>query len=143
MPLQEKLLLVAVFIHVALILITGFALGGGRVAAVRSGEVRVKDIALDGSRWPEHLRKRANNYQNQFELPVLFYVLVALLVATNLIDAVQVLLAWIFIALRLLHSFIHMGTNNVRNRFYAFAASAAVLSIMWIWFALRVLAVGS
>ena len=143
MPLQVKLLLTAVFLHVALIFITGYALGGARVKAVRSGEVRLKDIALDNSKWPEALRKRANNYQNQFELPVLFYALVAFLIATGVTDPLQVVLSWVFVVCRLVHAYIHMGTNNVRDRFYAFAASAGVLFLMWVWFAARVLALGA
>lgn len=135
-----KLLLLPVFVHVASILVAVFSLGLARVAAVRSGEVRIKDIALDDSAWPERLRKRGNNYRNQFELPVLFYALVAFLLSTGLADAAAVILAWIFVLSRLVHSYIHTSSNYVRYRFYAFASSAAVLVLMWIWFAIRLYA---
>jgi hypothetical protein len=114
--------------------------GRGRVSAARRGEVRLSDVALDSSKWPDDLRKRANNYQNQFELPVLFYVLIAFLLATRLADAVQVILAWVFLFSRLVHSYIHTGKNVVVDRFYAFLASVVTLMAMWIWFAVRLLA---
>jgi hypothetical protein len=136
---MEKLLLLAAFLHVALIFLLVFLTGGGRVFAARRGEVRLREVALDNSKWPEHLRKRANNYQNQFELPVLFYILIAFLLATRLVDAVQVILAWTFLFSRFVHSYIHTGKNVVVDRFYAFLASVLILMAMWIWFAVRVL----
>ena len=45
-------------------------------------------------------RQAEYNYQNQFELPVLFYVLMILLLITRKADYVMVMLAWIFVALR-------------------------------------------
>jgi hypothetical protein len=138
MPL-DKLLLLPALIHVGLVFFLVFMTGGGRVAAARRGEVRLKDVALDASKWPDHLRKRANNYQNQFELPVLFYALIAFLLATRLVDAVQVILAWMFLITRLVHTYIHIGRNVVIDRFYAFVASVITLLAMWVWFALRIL----
>jgi hypothetical protein len=134
---NDKLILLPALIHVALIFFLVIATGRGRVLAVRKGEVRLSEIALDGSRWPDQLRKRANNYQNQFELPVLFYVLIALLIATRLVDPVQIIFAWLFLLSRLVHSYIHTGKNILLDRFYAFVASVLTLMTMWIWFAVR------
>jgi hypothetical protein len=136
---HDKLLLLPAFIHVGLVFLLVFMTGGGRVAAARRGEVRLSDVALDSSKWPDRLRKRASNYQNQFELPVLFYALIAFLLATRMADAVQVILAWLFLLCRLVHSYIHVGKNVVVDRFYAFLASVLTLLAMWVWFALRLL----
>ena len=135
----EKLLLLPAFLHVGLIFLLVFWTGRGRVAAARRGEVRLKDVAIDSSKWPDHLRKRANNYQNQFELPVLFYVLIAFVLAARMVDAVQVILAWVFLVSRLVHSYIHTGKNVVIDRFYAFLSSVFTLMAMWAWFAIRYL----
>jgi hypothetical protein len=117
---NDKLILLPALIHVALIFFLVIATGRGRVLAVRKGEVRLSEVALDGSHWPDPLRKRANNYQNQFELPVLYYILIALLLATRLVDAVQIIFAWLFLLSRLVHSYIHTGRNILVDRFYAF-----------------------
>jgi hypothetical protein len=140
--MSDAAMLGPVFVHVALVLAVLIATGRGRVAAVRAGEVRLRDVALDSSRWPERLRKPANNYQSQFELPVLFYALVALLVATGLADGVSLVLAWAFVASRLAHSYIHIGANYPPHRLVAFAAGVAILAAMWLWFALRLYVIG-
>ena len=140
--MSDAAMLGPVFVHVVLVLTVLIATGRGRVAAVRAGEVRLKDVALDSSRWPERLRKPANNYQSQFELPVLFYALVALLVATGVADGVSLLLAWTFVASRLAHSYVHIGTNYPPHRLVAFTAGVAILAAMWLWFALRLYVIG-
>ena len=140
--MSDAALLAPVFVHVVLVFALVIVTGRGRVAAVMAGEVKLKDIALDSSRWPERLRKPANNYQNQFELPVLFYALVALVIATSLSDRAFVILAWGFVLSRLVHSTIHLGSNYPPHRLYAFAAGLAVLAAMWLWFALRLYVTG-
>ena len=72
-------LLLPAFTHVALVFFVGGRMGRARFQAARAGLVKVKDIAVDGAKWPEDVKKIANNYQNQFEVPVLFYALLPLL----------------------------------------------------------------
>jgi hypothetical protein len=140
--MSDAAMLAPVFVHVVLVVGLVIATGRGRVAAVTAGEVRLKDIALDSSKWPERLRKLGNNYQNQFELPMLFYAVIALLIAIGLADGVSLVLAWAFVASRLVHSFIHVGTNNVVHRLFAFGAGLAALAAMWLWFAVRLYVTG-
>ncbi|HUE46479.1 MAG TPA: MAPEG family protein [Aestuariivirgaceae bacterium] len=140
--MTDAAMIAPVFVHVVLVVALVIATGRGRVAAVKAGEVTLKDIALDSSRWPERLRKLSNNYQNQFELPVLFYAGVALLIATGLADGISLVFAWGFVASRLVHSFIHVGTNNVVHRLYAFGAGLAALVALWLWFGLRLYVIG-
>ena len=64
MTLTQALLLPA-FVHVAMIFLIGFRMGRARFRAARAGQVKVKDIAVDNSRWPEEVKKIANSYQNQ------------------------------------------------------------------------------
>jgi hypothetical protein len=78
----------------------------------------------------------ANNLANLFEMPVLYFALVPLLLLTRHGDHIQVALAWAFVALRALHSFIHIGPKKVIPRFAAYLASCVVLSAMWIGFAI-------
>lgn len=46
-----------------------------RVGALRSRRARLADIALSNDQWPDDVRKVSNNMHNQFESPILFYVL--------------------------------------------------------------------
>jgi hypothetical protein len=77
----------------------------------------------------------ADNYQNLFEAPVLFYVVCLAIAITGTESLLQIGLAWLYVLLRSIHSYIHVTYNRVMHRFAAFAASGAVLVAMWTVFA--------
>lgn len=83
----------------------------------------------------EPVEMAANNLTNLFEMPVLYFALVPLLLLTHHAGHIEVALAWAYVALRALHSVIHVGRGKVPLRFLVYLASCAVLSAMWIGFA--------
>ena len=83
--------------------------------------------------------RAADNFRNLFELPVLFYAALFVAALTGLVTPVSLALAWIFVALRVLHSAIHCGYNKVMHRFYAYVAGGFVLFALWAWLGLRLL----
>lgn len=87
-------------------------------------------------RYFEPVEMPANNYRNLFEMPVLYFALVPLLLITNQDSRVQVILAWIYVAIRVAHSFVHIGPKKVPVRALLFVASGVVLMAMWIGFAI-------
>ena len=75
--------------------------------------------------------RAADNYKNLFEMPVLFYALCAALLITNSMTTPMIIAVWVYVAMRYIHSFIHIGYNHVMHRFYVFAASMMLLGGMW------------
>jgi hypothetical protein len=142
MMTPAKWLLLPAFLHFSLVMAVGARLARARFAAGRAGLIDRKKIALDNSAWPENVRKLSNNYANQFELPVLFYAVIAFQVATGIVDGVAIALAFAFVATRLVHTIIHTGGNPVRLRFRAFFAGLLCIVLMWTWFAVRLYVTG-
>jgi len=132
-------LLLPVFVQVALTFALMGWMASHRVAAMRGGEVRARDIALREPKWPARATQIGNAFHNQFELPVLFYALVALILVTSTNNTAFVILAWAFVAARLVHAYNHTGSNVVDKRFYAMATGMVILLAMWIIFAVRIL----
>ena len=108
-----------------------------RAALVRK-EVHSRDIALREPNWPVRATQFANSYLNQFEMPVLFYVLTVLVLFTRQADLVFLILSWIYVILRIIQAWIHVTSNRVSYRGLAFGASSLVLLAMWIMFAMRI-----
>lgn len=129
MSVMEVLL--PVFVQVILTLYVAFVLAYHRVSAVRSGELRGKKIALREPNWPEQTLRVSNNYLSQFELPVLFYVLMILLLITRQADFIQMTLAWIFVVSRIAHAYVHLTSNRINLRGPLFGIGLFVLAIMW------------
>ena len=135
-------LLLPVFVQFALTVYVLTRMGQGRVRAVRSGKVKRSQIDSNKSAYPDAVQNFANNYQSQFELPVLFYAVLAFALVTGLVDFALIGLAWAFVGARLVHSFVHTGSNRIVTRFKVFVAGLVFLVGMWAWFGLRLFVIG-
>ena len=139
MPLLDKLLALAMAAQVLLTLGLLIWMGRERVPRVMRGEIRVADIAVDKSAYPLKARLLSNSFDNQFQLPLLFFVGALAALHFGLLDWFIVGLAWLFVALRYVHAAIHVTTNRVYRRFAAYTAGLAVLALFWLWLVLRLL----
>jgi|SRR5581483_5658931 len=140
MPLSQVAILYPVFVQVFLTLGVLASLGVARSRAIRTMDRQRgnPDLAMGRVEWPDDAAKRAASFRNQFELPVLFYAVVAFALLTKGADLAMVVLAWLFVLTRLVHAAIHVGPNKVRWRTPAFAFGFLILIVMWIWLALHV-----
>ena len=136
MTLVDKLLILAVAAQVLLTMAILVWMGFERVPRVARGEIAVKDIAVDRGAYPLRARLLSNNFDNQFQLPVLFYVAV-LLALWNGAGWPEVMLAWLFVALRYAHAAVHVSTYRVYRRFFLYTAGLVVLALLWVWLVLR------
>jgi hypothetical protein len=132
-------LLIPVFVQVTLTFVLMSWMWSHRVAAIKSGEVKFSDVSLREPVWPKRATQIGNCFQNQLETPILFYVVIALALTTRLAGVVFVTLTWAFVATRLVHAYIHTGSNNVKMRFYAMLTGVTILGAMWVIFAIRIL----
>ena len=135
-----QMVLLPVFVQVALTFGLLFWMAYARTSSVSRGETKIRDIALGQSVWPARAQQISNCYDSQFALPLLFYVLVILAWITKHADLIFVVMAWIFVLARLAHAYVHTTSNHVPTRFWVFAVGMLVLLLMWIIFAIRILA---
>ncbi|MBX9825801.1 MAG: MAPEG family protein [Xanthobacteraceae bacterium] len=110
-----------------------------RGTALIRGKTRTESIAMRELNWPYRATLFANCFSNQFELPVLFYVLTTLAMVTKHADLLFVLLAWVFVAMRLLQALVHVTSNDVRFRGGFYGVGAIVLLVMWLIFIVKIM----
>jgi hypothetical protein len=131
-------ILLPLFVEVALTFVLMFWSGYHRIGAIQRKEIHIRDIALRQPNWPPRATQITNSFENQFQLPVLFYVLVILAIFTGKASLVFIVLAWLFVASRIVHAAIHVTHNNVPRRFWAYTVGAVILLVMWLLFAIQV-----
>ena len=110
-----------------------------RKKAFANREVRMADVAVSTERYPEPARLAAANFSNQFETPVLFFALVLVAIHVGATGYVMAALAWAFVATRVVHTLIHTGGNDLRQRALVFAAGVACLFLMWTGIVIAIL----
>ncbi len=99
-----------------------------RQQAVKRGEVEYGAFARHEE--PHHVARITYNLANQFELPVIFYALVVLLVAINKVATIDIIAAWVFVAGRVLHTLVQTLTDNVPLRGQVFLINAAAVAVL-------------
>jgi len=128
MAMQNTMIFLPVLLQALLTILVYLALGAAKSRAMKNGLVDLERRALYNDAWPENVQKINNNIRNQFEVPVLFYVVVIVLWLLEAAGALALLLAWLFVASRIVHAYIHLGSNYVPARRAVF--TFGVLSVM-------------
>jgi hypothetical protein len=139
MTRAESILVFAVLAQMAWTILVGFWLGRVRSLAVKAKEIR-GDVMLSQEGWPPRARAASNNFSNQFEVPVLFYVLTLLALHLHLAGMGFALLAVVFVASRVLHSVAHCSTNRLRWRGPAYLVGVAMVMAMVATLAVSIVA---
>jgi len=138
MPANHLQLIASCLAMVLLIFAVGVAMLFTRVQEMRRKHIHsIHSPAVANSvERAAHLEnvQAADNFRNLFEVPVLFFALAAIALATGYVPGWLVICAWVYVALRLLHSIIHCTYNTVYHRFIIFLASFGLLVGMWFAF---------
>ena len=137
--MSAQMVLLPVFVLVGLAFALLLWMAGARRQALVGGETRVRDVALGQPSWPTRATQVGNCFKNQFELPLLFYTLIALALPLRYADLFIVLMSWVFVVTRFAHAGIFVTSNDMKQRSLAWFAGVLVLFVMWIYFALRIL----
>jgi hypothetical protein len=137
--MSVRFVLLPLFVEVLLTFGVMFGMMYFRTSTLRRGETRLADISLREPNWPRRATQFGYAFANQFELPVLFYILTILVIITRHADLLFVLLAWIFVLMRVLQAVVHVTNNNVRMRGAYYGVGALILFIMWIIYIVRII----
>jgi hypothetical protein len=137
--MSAEMILLPLFVEVILTFALLFWLGPLRARDFRTGQVREEDIALRQPNWSKPALQVQYSFSNQFELPVLFYVLTILAYVTHHAGILFVVLAWVFVIFRLCQAYVHVTNNKVMLRGAFFGVSAVALAIMWLVFIVEIL----
>ena len=115
-----------------------------RVRSVRRREIGPNDFKYGESpAVPPSVSIPNRNYMNLLELPMLFYVVCVVLYVTAGTSRLAVIVAWIYVALRVVHSLIHLSYNRVIHRLAVFALSNATLGSLWVLAGLHIASRGA
>ena len=130
---MDKLLFGTVLVQVVLTLLMMVLMGKRRFAAAKNRELPFKAFKLmDLTGANEKVITASRNFDNQFQLPMLYLFAVGFALQFSLVDLSLVILGWLFVLSRLVHAYIHVGANHVRLRFVVYVVGALMLLLFWI-----------
>lgn len=121
-----------VLTHIFLILAMYVLLAVRKAKAINSGLVDVRETALNSKAWTPDVVLVSNNIANQFETPVLFYVLCSIIYVSGFADLLSIFIAWSYVILRYAHAYIHVTSNFVPYRMRVFALSIVLILVLLV-----------
>jgi hypothetical protein len=128
--MESKLIFYPVIIQIILTFIVYTFLPIVKKRALENGQVDLTRRALHSDAWPDNVIKISNNVKNQFESPVLFYALCFMLWALNIVSFLSLVVAGGYVLLRMVHAFVHTGSNVIEIRKKVFMASTLLLMFL-------------
>jgi len=103
-----------------------------RIAQMKRERIHPQSVATSAQAAAKLTDSRAaDNFRNLFELPVLFYLAIVVAAQTGLATTTVLALAWLFVVLRIAHSWIQCTYNKVMHRFYVYVTGGMVLWVLW------------
>lgn len=87
----------------------------------------------------DEVQWKAHNYMHLLEQPTIFYAIVLALALMGSDYRINVILAWAYVALRVVHSLIQATRNVVRWRFLVFSLSSLVLMALTVHAAMHLI----
>ena len=96
-------------------------------ADIAGGQHDAEKSATDNEAWTLPVVLTSKNLANQFQLPVLFYVFCIVLAIVDRVSLAALIAAWLFVATRVAHAWVHVTSNYVPFRFRLYVAGFVAL----------------
>lgn len=119
------------FAMVLLTFLIAFRLLFLRLKAIKTGQVKLSQFRLNTGDIPDEIIQTTRNYSNLFEIPVLFYAAGATAMAMGTESTMMTIIAWLFVLARVAHSWIHLTSNDVINRFRIYIVANFCVLTIW------------
>jgi hypothetical protein len=130
--MDQTLIFLPVLMQVLLTFLVYAGITKAKNKALASGQVDESRRALHKNAWPDDVLKLTNNLTNQFEAPVLFFVLCFVIWATASVNTTSICLASAFVISRYAHAYVHTGSNYVPLRKRIFMFGTAILLALFV-----------
>ena len=131
--------LILIPIYFSYIFAIGFIMFKKRVRAVRNKEISAGYFKDYQGQVPQELKIIANHFENQFQVPVVFFITCVGVVLSSEPSLWTLILAYAFVLSRLLHSYFHLGRNKLPQRASAYFLGLIFVLLMWLEWLMRVL----
>ena len=131
--MNQNSIFLPVLIQITLVIALYVYLAIAKSRALQRGEVDEDRRALFDDAWPDSVLKINNCIRNQFDIPVLFYVSIFILWSLGAVNVFVHVASWLFVATRIVHAYIHTGSNYVPLRRSVFSIGVLILLVLTIF----------
>lgn len=129
---MNTLLLMIMYAYFIYITFLMFHMFKARKKAVLKNEISASYFKAYQGEASERLAAIGNHFNNQFQIPVVFWIVCSVALSLNTVSYVTVSFAFAFLISRLVHSYIFLTTNNVIKRAMAYGVGGLCVNALFI-----------
>jgi hypothetical protein len=104
------------------------------VKAKKSNAVKFSYFKIYEGEVPDYVSISRQTLKNQFELPIFFYFLTAIILVFDQVSQLDLIFGWIFVISRYVHCYIRLSSNYVPYRAKVFKLGIIILIVWWTIF---------
>lgn len=129
---MEISLIILIPLYILYILFIGRLMFLTRMKALKEKNIKSSYLKAYQGDVPERLTIVKNHYENQFQVPVLFFITVLSTVLLQATSILSVILGYLFIVSRIAHSYFHLGSNQLKKRALSYTIGLIIVLMMWV-----------
>lgn len=137
--MNNDLIFLPVLAHIFLVFMLYIYMGIVKSRAVKEGSVDRQKASLNSKAWPDYVLKVSNNLDNQFESPILFYVLSVIYYLTDNVGGILLAIMSFYVLSRYIHAYVHVTSNYVPYRFQIFRIGVVILLVLTVWLVVKLI----
>lgn len=139
--MNNDLIFLPVLAHIFLVFMLYIYMGIVKSRAVKEGSVDRQKASLNSKAWPDYVLKVSNNLDNQFESPILFYVLSVIYYLTDNVGGILLAIMSFYVLSRYIHAYVHVTSNYVPYRFQIFRIGVVILLVLTVWLVVKLIGI--
>lgn len=128
----DKVLIIIMILYYFSIIALMFFMFTKRKQAIKNRQVEAKHFKSYQGATTEYLAIIQNHFNNQFQIPILFFFACLLTMQQNNVTSLTIILAVSFVTTRLYHSFQHLGANHLLKRAYGYFLGVLIVGAMLV-----------
>ncbi|CAH9050793.1 hypothetical protein PSECIP111951_00266 [Pseudoalteromonas holothuriae] len=127
------IVIISMFVQTTLTFWIMIIMGRRRFEAAREGNLKKEDFkTMQLNHAPEAVLLASRNFENQFEVPVLFFVVALLALHLNNAGWFFAISSLLFVVTRIAHSIVHITNNHIKTRFRLFLIGCGLVFLQWL-----------
>ena len=106
--------------------------------AIKSKSLKMSYFKTYSGKVPDYVAVSRQTLKNQFELPILFYFLISIILYFDQVFLIDLFLAWLFVISRYLHAYIRLSSNKIKHRSITFQIGFYTLLLWFLKFSYNI-----
>ena len=137
--MEKKLLIYPTLLNILLVFLLYAKNLFDNRKAIKSKSIKMNYFKIYKGRVPDYIAVSRQTLKNQFELPIIFYFLISIILYFEQVFFIDLFLAWLFVLSRYVHAYVRLSSNRIKHRSITFQIGFYTLLFWFLKFIFNII----